>query len=374
MSFDLGRRLLLAGSVAPHELRRALWESVMKNKPFPRALADISATARLMFDGPLDADRFPTVNTVNPSDEMLALLPPEMLQRWMVMPLRKDPRTNTVDLAMVDPTDTHVINEVGLNLGLVVRPLAAPLREMERALLLVPGAAPKPQSAFREAENELDEDVIVPLVRRARPGTRGGSTTQDLLARPKAEIEPVANSTSAPSTVPFEAANPSPPASPRLANRQPPFESLTTSLERIDAATERSELLDHVLDALMTTATRAALFVPRKGNFSGVASQGGGAFAVLESTLTVRGIVADALTRGERVASLDAVVDFDLRNALELTSGDQAPVLVRVVYLGARPALLMVAVGIGDIIEASRRSAVLATVVSNALTRLIRGK
>jgi hypothetical protein len=373
MSFDLGRRLLLAGTVAPHELRRALWESVVKNKPFPRALADISSTARLMFDGPLDADRFPPVNTVSPSPEMLVLLPAEMLQRWMIMPLRKDPRTNTVDLAMVDPTDTHVINEVGLNLGLVVRPLAAPLREMERALLLVPGAAPKPQSAFRDADEELDQDVVVPLVRRARPGTRGSSTTQDLLAPAQAEIEPAANS-AAPSTVPFEPANPAPSASPKLANRQPPFESLTTCLERIDAASERSELLDHILDGLTTTAMRAALFVPRKGNFSGVASKGGSALAVLESSLSIRGIVADALTRGERVASLDPIVDFDLRNALELTSADQAPVLVRVVYLGARPALVMVAIGIGDIIEASRRSAVLATVVSNALTRLIRGK
>jgi len=197
LSWDLGRRLLDTGVVQPGELRRAVYESMTRNKPFPKALADCSASARAFLERPVEDPGHPTIRSVVPQVDLMATIPPGLPERLLAIPIRKDPRTGTVDVAVVDPYDTHVAAELAFHLRAPVRPIAAPLPEIERALLLIgaprkrdplastadyavappqphpqPSAAPattpvgeKPLSAPPGPPGEED---AVPLVRRSR--------------------------------------------------------------------------------------------------------------------------------------------------------------------------------------------------------------
>lgn len=457
---DLGRRLLAAGVVVPGEVRRALFSSVSTDKPLARALADCSTAARTLFAQPIEEGAHPTVRTVIPDPELSAALPQGLMARLLAVPVRRDTRTGTVDIAVVDPIDAHVLAELLFHVRGKVRLLAAPLAEIERALLLVGSnkrvilsttsdyeAAPKsmvspksiapprsmtppidvppPSRAIVEPISQpLDE--AVPLVRRARPSLTMPrvrpasdppeaiplSRTRVSMAPPPMSAPPPSTSlvSIAPTTTPIErkadserreeprderrdeqavqmvvdfraasrAEKDESDAAPRrrkLEPRRPPFPSLTKVLETIDVAKNRAALIEAILRGLLTTSVAAALFAPRKGKFVGV-----GAIGDVEpdrirvAAIPPTGAVADAIAKNERLGTIDPGEDHDLYAALGLERFASVHVLIHPSFVADKAAMLLVAFGMGDVIESTRRARVLSTAAASAMERMLSQK
>lgn len=432
VSLDLGRRLLATGAIHAGELRRALFDAATTERPFLRALIEASATARTLLERPLEDGDHPVVRAVVPHPDLVAALPPGLAYRLLAVPLRRDPRTGTIDLAVVDPADAHVTAEVSFHLGAPVRAIAAPLSEIERALFLV-DARPRPpaERKFRTDEYEAapppppppeesrpaptvappSDEVAVPLVRRARPSLAMPAVQPPPPPRPsqappeRESVMPLSRiraTLAPPTTTPFEHRSEPPvqmvvdfsaaarkeqeeamastrrgtpdPARLPLEARRPPFASLTPVLERIDVAADRDALLEALVRGLATTATCAAILAPRRGKYVGVAA--GGALdpeVVRGSFVSPHGSMAEVVGRGERLGALDPVLDRELIQALDLSRwGGAIHVLLHVAYVADRPALILVAFGMGDVLEASRRARVLSTAASAALSRLLK--
>jgi len=413
---DLGRRLHAAGAVLSGELRRAVFETVTSEKPFPRALADASVAARSMLERALDDGEHAVVRSVVPHPEMLAALPPGMATRLLVVPLGKDRFTGRVDVAVVDPADTHLSAELSFHLGSPVRLIAAPLAEIERSLLLVskpritstdeyeaappPSRLPPPESQAVVAPISAPREDAVPLVRRSRfnandapPSTRFAPRSDPPIPLSRrAGHRPTTSH--APTTSPIDARVDSAPVQMvvdfraaarqelsessrmvklKLEPRRPPFASLTPVLEAIDAAEDRAALIGALLRGLSTTASASALFAPRKGNYVGVGAIGElNHESIRTAVLTPVGAIADAIAKNERLGTLDPRVDRELHAALGLERFTPVHVLIYASYVADRAALLLVAMGMGDVIEATRRARVLSTAASSALERLLR--
>ncbi|MBL8720024.1 MAG: hypothetical protein JNL79_28825, partial [Myxococcales bacterium] len=166
MTFELGRRLQVAGTVQVGELRRAVADAVLNNRPFARALADASPTARTELERRSAA--FPGDVPFDPA--LVRKVPPGFCAQLLVVPVRTDPRTGTVEAAAVDPRDPHLAAELSFHVDAPVRLLAAPLEEIERTAAQIERRRTGEMLAQRRPGLLVvdEEDVIVPLVRRPR--------------------------------------------------------------------------------------------------------------------------------------------------------------------------------------------------------------
>lgn len=412
MTFDLGRRLLLTSAIQPGELRRAVFDAVSKRKAFPRALADSSATARDLLSRPWAEKDRPTIHAVTPVQEIVDQLPLGLVARLFAVPVRKDPLTGTIDLAVADPLDPHPVAEVAFHLGVPVRAVAAPLQEIDRALQLLgepeqavetPVLLTNPIAMRRRAPPA--EEAAMPLVRRARGSLLPNGTHTKTLPP-----ESITANAGPPTTHPFErherrrytpdymtAITPEQSAAMNLvvdfskATREgqmpetqrglpivpkaAPFPSLNPILEEIDAVMRRDPLLDAIVRGLCTTAACSAIFGPRKGRYVGLASSDDlDRERVRESSIgsAAGSAFGEAIARGERIGVLDPEIDASLYAALDLERFGKQHVLIHTCTVAGRPALLLVSFGFTDPIEASRRARVLSTAASAALSRLLR--
>lgn len=370
-----------------------------------------------------------TVRSVVPDLSLVAELPPGLPARLLAVPMRRDSRTGTIDIAVTDPTDAHVLAELAFHTQNKARLIGAPLPAIESALLLIAPlkrervptadfeAVPKsPETVETKAEERPEPQAIVapitqpredavPLIRRASrtgmsvppppPSTRMDSEppTSFPLSRTRASIAPPASQ--GPTTAPFEEKVESAPvqmvvdfrratraekdeadrkpAKRKLEPKRPPFPSLTRVLENIDAASDRAKLIEALLRGMLTTSVGAALFAPRRGRFIGV-----GAIGEVEpermkhASLSLGGAVAEAIAKNERLGTLDPNLDLDLYTALGLERFSAVHVLIQPSFVAEKAAMLLVSFGMGDIIESQRRARVLATAAAAALERLLR--
>ena len=393
VTFDLGRRLQLAGTVQPGELRRAVADAVLGGRPFPRALADVSAAARAELDRRSAA--FP--GEVQFEVQLVRKLPPQLCARLLVVPVRLDPRTGVVEAAAADPRDPHAAAELAYHLGAQVRLLPAPLEEVERAAAQVErrrtgelmAAAPQRRSGLVVVE---DEEVIVPLVRRTRtsilpPGTAMSSSRATLPPPPAitpSQLPPPPSRSTAPMVVDFSqilrqnrdeaptthrGAPPDPNAR-TFDPRMPPFASLTPVLEALDGATDRDALLATIVRGITTAARSAVLLAPRRGRFMGIAASPDLADAIRGATIAGGPAIEEAVTESERYGPLDTA-DAEFSDLVGLR-GEGTSVLLHVAYVASKPALVLVNLGMGDPAESSRRGRVLATAAGGALSRFLR--
>lgn len=411
VTFDLGRRLQVAGTVQPGELRRAVADAILGGRPFARALADASAAARAELDRRSTA--FPGDVPFDPA--LARKLPPGFCARLLAVPVRTDPRTGTVEIAAVDPRDPHLSAEASFHLEAPVRLLPAPLEEIERTAAQIErrrtgemlAASPHRRPGLVVVD---EEEVIVPLVRRPRaslPPPGPGDLTRG--AAPPGPLSPSSHGSSAglpavqggrvPSTdvpparaplqmvVDFGALTrkareeqspstqrgaPPDPGARIYEPRMPPFPSLTPVLEAIDGAADRDTLVAAIVRGITTSARAAVLLAPRRGRFMGIGASYDLADVVRGATVPTSPLVDEAIAEGERFGALDPNADRELAELLGLARDDLTPLLVHVAYVASKPALLLVAIGMGDAAEASRRGRVLATAAGGALTRFLK--
>jgi hypothetical protein len=134
VAFELGRALLLADAVTPSALARALFAVATEGVPLPRALVALGAMRHDRLEEELARVEGPVVRHVVPLPDLVAQLPPGLCSRMLALPIRQDPRTGTVDVAVADARDPHAAREIGFFLKAPVRIVRAPLAAIEAAL------------------------------------------------------------------------------------------------------------------------------------------------------------------------------------------------------------------------------------------------
>lgn len=133
MTFELGRSLVLSGAVPQERLSEALHAAVTQGVPLARALIGIGAIDEARLEEELARIDSPHMDQVILSPELMDKLPPGLCHRLAAAPVRFDASGDTIEVAVLDPRDLHIANEIGYHLKKSVRLIRAPygaLRQM----------------------------------------------------------------------------------------------------------------------------------------------------------------------------------------------------------------------------------------------------
>ena len=99
-----------------------------------RALLSTKAIDGARLEALLDRGDAPTMRHVTPVPALVQHLPPGLCERLLALPVRRDPRTGTVDVAVVDSRDPHPVEEMAHWLKAPVRLVRTSLAAMDAAL------------------------------------------------------------------------------------------------------------------------------------------------------------------------------------------------------------------------------------------------
>ena len=131
----LGQMLLKHHVITEKELKEALEYQKKKNIRIGSALLELGYIEEEELAGFLSQQLgIPSIvlKKTKIPDEMLKLLPPDYMKKHLVVPVEK--RGSTLVVAMVDPTDQGVINEISFITGLRVEPVVAPEKSIREFL------------------------------------------------------------------------------------------------------------------------------------------------------------------------------------------------------------------------------------------------
>ncbi|HTQ45917.1 MAG TPA: hypothetical protein VMI75_24345 [Polyangiaceae bacterium] len=284
MSFPLARSLLLADAVTAESLAKALLVSATRGTSLVRALLTTRAIDAPRLEQQLERGEAPYMRHVAPVMSLVQQLPPGLCERLLALPVRRDPRTGTVDVAVVDARDPHPVQEVAHWLRAPVRMVRTSLAAMDAALrrldeksepgvrpLAAPIWVPTPGEHIdlaktpayglpaveenKPQEPEEDkEDIPIPLKRRSSfaPTTVVEVGPPALEKEPTSDGEPVLD---------LRKRKPSsPPEQPLLP---------VSAIERIRAAEDRDLILELVVEGVRSVAPRVAVFAVRKDSLIG---------------------------------------------------------------------------------------------------------
>jgi len=206
VTFALARSLLFADAVTPAALAEALFLSATRGTSLVRTLLAARAIDTLRLEQILERGEAPYMRHIAPVTALVDRLPPGLCDRLLAIPVRSDPRTGTVDVAVVDARDPHPVEELAYWLKVPVRVVRTSIATMEAALLRIvarvdsepepdpgmralaapiwtPAPSPIPPSLFRTPmygssafdaaaaalETPTEEpDIAIPLTRRNR--------------------------------------------------------------------------------------------------------------------------------------------------------------------------------------------------------------
>ena len=135
MTLALARSLLLADAVTPTALAEALFLSATRGTSLVRTLLAARAIDTLRLEQMLERGEAPYMRHIAPVSTLVERLPAGLCDRLLAMPVRRDPRTGTVDVAVVDARDPHPAEEIGYWLRAPVRIVRTSIASMESALL-----------------------------------------------------------------------------------------------------------------------------------------------------------------------------------------------------------------------------------------------
>ena len=199
------------GLVPRAEVEVSLLQSVIREISLVQAIAMQRGEYGALLEQELGRAPVPYVRRVHPKIELCTVLPVGMCDRLLAVPVRQEAITRTVDVAAVDPFDSHIQQEFSFHLDAPVRMLRASLADIAAALdgmhtggafaagvsemLGVPsrppsasektprhGSEPPPAGAELEPEPEFPSNPSqppIPLVQRASgaPHTPSGAPT-----------------------------------------------------------------------------------------------------------------------------------------------------------------------------------------------------
>lgn len=415
MSVELVRRLLGSGVLLPFEAQAALFHHLSTGTPFLRALVEAGGVSESALDGELRRCLLPSLDRVVPLPALVDDLPPDLCRDLLSVPVRRDPRTGLVDVAVADPYDPHIKEEFCRHLGTDVRLLRGSLAAIEQAIA-------------RMARGEYSSTVIlrksvpparpssgppIPLVRRASrlTGAQDKSLTgaqdksladdvnidtlgvNDIVEQVESEggftddlgqpnlpltISTLPNSEllRAPALPTFGRQPSAPGASQGLFSRwapKAPFASIDGVLEALGKAATRDEVIANLITGMSTVAGRVGAFAVKKRGFCGIACNhdlgAEAAFRAIEIASDAPTVLGIAKAKGLYLGPIPATPPHEpLLRLMKDTSGDVAAVLVSV---AGRPAVILFAESLGDTMIATRRAEELAREASLALSRIL---
>lgn len=168
---DLTRALLLEEAASRSGVAEALFVHVSGGVPLVQALVDSGAAPPDTIARVVARSDAPLLRQVAPLDDLVDRLPPGLCARLLAFPVRRDPVTGTVDVAVADPSDPHPASEVSFHLGVAVRVVRAPLGALEEALrrTRIRLREESPVDRFQEAAEHAERERILELEERHRP-------------------------------------------------------------------------------------------------------------------------------------------------------------------------------------------------------------
>lgn len=223
MRKQLGQMLIEAGAIDEHQLRSALADQRRWGRPLGRTLVEL----RLIKEEDLvrvlgqqlglpsvDLDR------VTIAKHVIELVPNQLAFQHNIVPFAQPMKF--LDVAMLDPTNLGVVDELRIRTQLNIRPHLAGIHMVERAVARHYGAAAAASPSFGGE----------------RPGpSRGKRATQapdsiplELTAIEEAPIDPIGART-----------DPRMPVPPRVTTRDREIEALQARISKLEALVERDE-------------------------------------------------------------------------------------------------------------------------------------
>jgi hypothetical protein len=302
MTLPLARSLLLAEVVTAEALAEALLVSAARGTSLVRALLMVHAIDPPQLERHLERGDAPYMRHVAPVLRLVEQLPSGLCERLLALPVRRDPRTGTIDVAVVDASDPHPAEEVAHWLRAPVRTVRTSLASLDAALrrtsgvgqgvhalappIWLPSASESPGAVdaaeYEGSEADADPDragddpnIPFPLTRRSlAPAPMGGAPVierdvrldhQDPvvdLHRRKTSIPAVAGHSDQPVTErgPFGKSRHG--SADALAR---PVADVASILDSIRETHDRDAIFELVLAGAHTVARRAAVLAVKRG-------------------------------------------------------------------------------------------------------------
>jgi hypothetical protein len=326
------------------------------------------------------------------------------------MPVRRDPRTGTVDVAVADALDAHAAEEIGFRLGMPVRVVRSPLAALEEGLARISApradgaslppiarairAAPIVSIGPEPAEpSSLVSERPLPLVRRSsEPAPLADDIPIPLSSKLKIpritataplptddDDEPVVELRRTKSSPVTAAVEPPPPpaavsAPPESAPGSVQAYQVHQALRDMTKVEGRDGLMALVLAAVETTAAKCALFAVKKDAYVGWMCTP--AFGIRDDLVSVR-VDARVPSVFGTTAAAGAFVGPLLRNGphaplLPFVKGPHPEVVLVSIKAAGKPAVIALAYDVSDSRQAMVVMAEVARVAGEALERIVR--
>jgi hypothetical protein len=410
VTFELGRGLLLSGAVSAEKLGEALYVVATQGIALERALVGLGAIDETQLEEELGRTAPVPLTQVEPLPEVIARLPPGLCHRLGAAPIRVDAATGTIDLAVLDPRDTHPAEEVRYHLQVEVRPLRASYAALREALERYPSglrALAAPMGAVADSRRSIRTTQRLPvfpdgaLLLQRKPWGLADSDEPSVKTRlwdsadpsdPPAmdegwDAEPVfeLRRLGPPATVQDpepvttrisienDAAFAQPLRAPIAPQAPPlPYLDIGSTLAAIRVGADRDAVLGLVQFGARSVARRVALLVVRKeslGGWSCTPEFGAeAALRELKIPIVAPNPLTSLLVGGVYLGPLPGTLAGLLR-VMRTASQDVAIAALRV---ADRPAVLIVADELGDTMLATKRLEELARAGGDALLRILR--
>jgi hypothetical protein len=403
VTFALARSLIIADAVAPEALGHALLLSATRGASLVRALLAADAIEPSLLEQHLERGEAPSMRHIAPVAYLVQSLPPGLCDRLLALPVRRDPRTGTVDVAVVDARDSHAADEISYWLKAPVRVVRTSLASMEVALRRLdampehgmrPLAPPMGEPVLPEVgesssaaeEVAAGPNIPIPLTRRSLMPLSGGEVGPPAIERegPRSRSndgEPVLDLNRRKGLGPASEA----PVGEAPATQRGPFpgsavafapEPASGLIEKMNQAQDRDRILELLISGVAAVARSVVVLAIRRDAIVGWAGSPG-----VGDRASVRDLRMPSATRTALNEGLDHEGIRLVRLPGDLLHAPLAALLgippASAVAIGAlrvegKPAMVVVASGFGDSVRAMSHMADLTPAAGDALARLLR--
>jgi hypothetical protein len=393
--FALARTLLLADAITHDALAQAMLVSARGGGSFVRALVTTGAVDAARLAQHLERGDAPYMQQVAPVMALVESLPAGLCERLLALPVRRDPLTGTIDVAVVDARDPHPVEEIAYWLNAPVRMVQTSLGAMEAALQRL---SAKPERGVRSLAAPIwqapppESDPQTPRYGRAMLPSESGDDSVAIieLGPPAIERTPLREGEApAPLTVrgPYqgpEVASPEPSAGPTVRGpyaqpeaEEPPVDDPDPpGAAAIRRAADRDAILDELVAGVRHVARRVGVFALRRDGLVGWTCSAeladAAAFRALRWPPAARTVLRAALvTPGVSLVQLPGDA---LHAALAALVGPPFPheVALAAVPVEGKGVAVVLATDLEDALVATERLQGLARVTGEALEALLR--
>jgi len=401
VTFALARSLLIADAVTPEALGQALLLSATRGASLVRALLGTNAIDLPRLEEHLERGEAPAMRHIAPVPSLVQGLPPGLCERLLAIPVRRDPRTGTVDVAVVDARDSHAADEISYWLKAPVRVVRTSVASMDAALRRVDST---PEIAMRPLAPPMGAPVLPGLSGGAGPGDETGTGPNIPIPLTRRSLFPAGGDAGMPASardrsrergaeneavVDLRRRKPGGPASEGPVPEAPPTqrgpyapnppaaaEPASATVEKMHRAQTRDQIFELLVSGAGAVARAVVVLAVRRDAIVGWAGSPGiaehASVRALRMPVSGRTALDEGLDHaGIRLVRLpDDPVHAPLAALLGIPPA--SAVAIGAVRVEGRPAAVVVAAGLVDSIRAMSHMADLTPAAGESLARLLR--